>query len=557
MFLKFAITDCCPTFAATLNCTDMPISSMLETATDILAQAGIKTEKPVHYQETPEQLSAATLERGEGELNDKGALLIKTGEFTGRSPQDKFTVKDEMTADTVHWNKFNIAITPEVFDKMHNKLAKHLSGKELWVRDAYVCADPKYRLNIRVVNENPWSNLFAYNMFLRPEESELDNFAPEWTILQAPSFKADPATDGTRQHNFAMVSFAKKTILIGGTGYTGEMKKGIFTILNYILPHEKNVLSMHCSANMGDDGDTAIFFGLSGTGKTTLSADPNRKLIGDDEHGWTPDSVFNFEGGCYAKLIDLSAEKEPEIFHAIRPGALIENVSFVPGTKTIDFANKEITENTRISYPLSFISNALEPSIGKNPKNIFFLTADAYGILPPVSKLTAGQAMYQFISGYTAKVAGTEAGVKEPSATFSACFGAPFLPLHPGKYAEMLGKKMTDTNVNVWMINTGWSGGPYGVGERMKLPYTRAMITAALEGKLDNVEFEAHPVFGMMMPKECPGVPSDILNPRNTWADKAAYDAKAKDLAQQFVKNFEQYASGAGKDILAAAPKVD
>ena len=313
---------------------------------------------------------------------------------------------------------------------------------------------------------------------------------------------------------------------------------------------------MHWSANMGDSGDTAIFFGLSGTGKTTLSADPNRKLIGDDEHGWTPDSVFNFEGGCYAKLIDLSAEKEPEIYNAIRPGALVENVTFVAGTKTIDFASKAITENTRISYPLNFISNALEPSIGKTPKNIFFLTADAYGILPPISKLTAGQAMYQFISGYTAKVAGTEAGVKEPSATFSACFGAPFLPLHPGKYAEMLGKKMTEHNVNVWMINTGWSGGPYGVGHRMKLPYTRAMITAALEGKLDNAEFEQHPVFGMMMPTSCPDVPAEILNPRNTWADKNAYDEKAKDLAQRFVKNFEKYASGVGSDILAAAPKV-
>jgi phosphoenolpyruvate carboxykinase (ATP) len=535
---------------------DMSATKTPETVNDVLAITGIKTNQAIHYQETPDQLTQATLERGEGELNDTGALLIKTGEFTGRSPKDKFTVKDELTADSVHWNDFNLAITPEVFDNMHTKLVKHLGEKELWVRDAYACADPSYRLNIRVINENPWSNLFAYNMFLRPTEGELENFMPEWTILQAPSFKADPAVDGTRQHNFAMVSFTKKMILIGGTGYTGEMKKGIFTILNFILPHQKNVLSMHCSANMGEAGDTAIFFGLSGTGKTTLSADPKRKLIGDDEHGWTDDSVFNFEGGCYAKLIDLSAEKEPEIFNAIRPGALVENIQFVPGTKTIDFASKEITENTRISYPLSFISNALEPSVGKTPKNIFFLTADAYGILPPISKLTAGQAMYQFISGYTAKVAGTEAGVKEPSSTFSACFGAPFLPLHPGKYAEMLGKKMTASNVNVWMINTGWSGGPYGIGSRMKLPYTRAMITAALEGKLNNVNFEAHPVFGMMMPTECPDVPAEILNPRNTWADKDAYDAKANDLAKQFVKNFEKYASGVGEEILSAAPKV-
>ncbi len=535
----------------------MSVSQMPETVNEVLATIGINTNKNIHYQLSPQELSDATVNLGQGTLNDTGALLINTGEFTGRSPKDKFCVKDEITAEAVHWNDFNIAVTPEVFDNMHAKIITHLGQQELWVRDAYVCADAKYRLNIRVVNENPWSNLFAYNMFLRPQENELKNFLPEWTILHAPSFLADPAIDGTRQHNFAMTSFTKKTILIGGTGYTGEIKKGIFTILNFILPHQKNVLSMHCSANVGVEGDTAVFFGLSGTGKTTLSADPNRKLIGDDEHGWTDDSVFNFEGGCYAKMINLSAENEPEIYNAIRPGALVENVGFVPGTNKIDFANKDITENTRISYPLTFISNALNPSIGKTPKTIFFLTADSYGIFPPISKLTAGQAMYQFISGYTAKVAGTEAGVKEPSATFSACFGAPFLPLHPGKYAEMLGKKMTAANVNVFMINTGWSGGPYGVGSRMKLAYTRAMITAALEGKLDNVEYEAHAVFGMMMPKECPNVPSEILNPRNTWADKNNYDEKAVTLAKQFVKNFEKYASGVSEEILASAPKID
>ncbi len=534
----------------------MSVSQLSETINNVLTATGIDSTNQVHYQQTPEQLSASTVTLGLGKLNDKGALIINTGEFTGRSPKDKFCVKDEITTDAVHWNEFNIAITPEVFDSMHAKVKKHLAEKELWVRDAYVCADEDYRLNIRVVNENPWSNLFAYNMFLRPTENEMESFVPEWTILHAPSLMADPAIDGTRQHNFAMTSFTKKTILIGGTGYTGEMKKGIFTILNFILPHQKNVLSMHCSANVGANGDTAVFFGLSGTGKTTLSADPNRKLIGDDEHGWTNDSVFNFEGGCYAKLINLSAENEPEIYNAIRPGALLENVGFVDGTNVVDFTNKEITENTRISYPLNFISNALEKSVGGIPKNIFFLTADSYGIFPPISKLTAGQAMYQFISGYTAKVAGTEAGVKEPSATFSACFGAPFLPLHPGKYAEMLGKKMTEANVNVFMINTGWSGGPYGVGSRMKLAYTRAMITAALEGKLDTVEYEAHPVFGMMMPKECPNVPSEILNPRNTWADKNVYDEKAIVLANKFVKNFEKYASGVSAEILAAAPKV-
>ncbi|MEN9964147.1 MAG: phosphoenolpyruvate carboxykinase [Bacteroidota bacterium] len=521
-----------------------------------LKSMGFTSDQTIHYQLNPSDLSAQAVSRGEGILNDTGALLINTGEFTGRSPKDKFIVKDEITSDSVHWNDFNIAIEPSYFDKMHQKLIQYLAGKEIWVRDSYACADPAYRLNIRVINENPWSNLFAYNMFLRPTADELTHFSPDWHIIQAPGFKADPATDGTRQHNFAMVSFSKKTILIGGTGYTGEMKKGIFTILNYILPHEKNVLSMHCSANMGDNGDTAIFFGLSGTGKTTLSADPKRHLIGDDEHGWTDSTVFNFEGGCYAKTIDLSEEKEPEIFHAIKPGALVENVTFHEGTNKIDFASKKITENTRVSYPLSFISNALEPSVGKTPKNIFFLTADAYGILPPISKLSPGQAMYQFISGYTAKVAGTEAGVTEPKSTFSACFGAPFLPLHPGKYAEMLGKKMKEHEVSVWMINTGWSGGPYGIGHRMKLGYTRAMITAALEGKLDNVTFESHPVFGMMMPTECPEVPSDILNPRNTWADKTAYDEKANDLAKQFVKNFEKYASGVTAETLEAAPKT-
>jgi len=545
------------TFGVELNYNvAMSVSILNEAPLTALAKLGLNTSKPVHYQLSPKELTEQSLQRKEGVLNDNGALVIKTGEFTGRSPKDKFIVKDDITADTVHWNDFNIPIESKYFDNMYDKLMKHLSTKAVWVRDSYVCADPKYRLNIRVINENPWSNLFAYNMFLRPTESELENFTADWHIIQAPDFKADPATDGTRQHNFAMVSFSKKTILIGGTGYTGEMKKGIFTILNYILPQEKNVLSMHCSANIGKAGDTAVFFGLSGTGKTTLSADQNRSLIGDDEHGWTNDSVFNFEGGCYAKTIDLSEEKEPEIYHAIKPGALVENVTFFEGTNKIDFNSKVITENTRVSYPLSFISNALEPSIGKTPKNIFFLTADAYGILPPISKLSPGQAMYQFISGYTAKVAGTEAGVTEPKSTFSACFGAPFLPLHPGKYAEMLGKKMKEHNVNIWMINTGWSGGPYGIGHRMKLPFTRSMITAALEGKLDNVAFEAHPVFGMMMPLTCPDVPSDILNPRNTWADKASYDLKARDLASQFIKNFEKYAAGVNEEILAAAPKI-
>lgn len=522
-----------------------------------LEKLGFSATKGLHYQLSPSELVEQTVLRGQGVLNNTGALCVRTGEFTGRSPKDKFIVKDALTENTVDWNNFNIPIDEKYFHQLKKKLLDYLGSKEeVWIRDAYACANPAYRLNIRVINENPWSNLFAHNMFLRPTENELENFEPEWEIIQAPGFTADPLVDGTRQHNFAILSFTHKTILIGGSGYTGEIKKGIFSVLNYILPHDKNVLSMHCSANMGSDGDVAVFFGLSGTGKTTLSADPHRSLIGDDEHGWTNDSVFNFEGGCYAKTIDLSEEKEPEIFNAIHAGALVENIQFYPGSREIDFSNGSITENTRVSYPLNYISNAMEPSIGGLPKNIFFLTCDAYGVLPPISKLSPGQAMYQFISGYTAKVAGTEAGVTEPKSTFSACFGAPFMPLHPGRYAEMLGRKMKEQQVNVWMINTGWSGGPYGIGSRMKLSYTRAMITAALRGELEGVSYEPHPVFGMMMPLSCPGVPTEILNPRSTWADTAAYDAKSKDLAGQFVRNFEKYASGVTEEILNAAPKL-
>jgi len=534
----------------------MSVSTMLEAPIKALGEMGLSNTHHIHYQLTPTELSEQTLKRGEGVLNDTGALVIKTGQFTGRSPKDKFTVKDELTADTVDWNDFNIPIEEKYFFQLKDKMLKYLSDKEIWVRDCFACADEKFLLSLRVINENPAHNLFCYNMFMRPLEQQLETFSPQWHVIQAPGFKANPSEDGTRAENFAILSFKHKTILIGGTGYTGEIKKGIFTMLNFVLPVRANVLSMHCSANMGNDGDTAIFFGLSGTGKTTLSADPNRKLIGDDEHGWTDDVVFNFEGGCYAKTIDLSEEKEPEIFQSIRPGALVENTTFFEGSNKIDFSSKDITENTRVSYPLNFISNALEPSIGKTPKNIFFLTADAYGILPPISKLSPGQAMYQFISGYTAKVAGTEAGVTEPKATFSACFGAPFLPLHPGKYAAMLGEKMKEHNVNVWMINTGWSGGPYGIGHRMKLGFTRAMITAALEGKLDNVEYVAHRTFGMMMPKECPNVPSELLSPRHAWADENEYDKKAKELAAMFVKNFEKYASGVNEEILAAAPTI-
>ncbi|MES1215301.1 MAG: phosphoenolpyruvate carboxykinase (ATP) [Bacteroidota bacterium] len=523
-----------------------------------LLSLGLKnTAISIHYQLSAEELVQDTIRSGEGTRNDTGALVINTGEFTGRSPKDKFIVKDEITSETINWNETNIPLEPGYYDVIHKKVIEYLDQlPQLWIRDCYACADPRYRMNIRVVTEKPWSNLFAYNMFLRPDEKDLEYFKPDWQVIAVPDLKLDAKECGIRQQNASIISFKHKMILIAGSGYTGEIKKGIFTVLNYILPHEKNVLSMHCSANMGDDGDTAIFFGLSGTGKTTLSADPNRKLIGDDEHAWTNDNVFNFEGGCYAKTINLTKEKEPEIFDAICPGALVENVSFYPGSHKINFDDASVTENTRVSYPIHYISNAIEPSMGGLPKNIFFLTCDAFGVLPPISKLTAGQAMYQFISGYTAKIAGTESGITEPKPTFSACFGAPFMPLHPGIYALMLGNKMQEHKVNVWMINTGWSGGPYGIGKRIKLSYTRAMITAALEGKLNNVQFDIHPVFGITIPKECPGVPTEILNPRNTWTNKTAYDAKAKYLAGLFIKNFEKYTSGVSEEVLDASPKI-
>lgn len=521
-----------------------------------LEEYGLGNVAAAYWNLNPSELVEDTIIRGEGVLSSTGALAIDTGEFTGRSPKDKFIVKDALTSDSVWWGEVNTPFDPQKFDALYNRVTAYLSGKEVYVRDSYVCADQNYRLNVRTINETPWGNLFAYNMFIRPDKSELENFETDWLIVAAPGFKADPKIDGTRQHNFAILNFTKKIILIGGSGYTGEMKKGIFSVLNFILPHQKNVLSMHCSANIGEKNDTAVFFGLSGTGKTTLSSDPNRKLIGDDEHGWSEKSVFNFEGGCYAKCIDLSREKEPQIFDAIKFGALLENINFIEGTSEVDYANKSKTENTRVSYPIYHVDNIASPSVGNVPTHIFFLTADAFGVLPPVSKLTKGQAMYQFISGYTAKVAGTEAGVTEPQTTFSACFGAPFLPLHPTKYAEMLGKKLQNNNVSVWLINTGWSGGPYGIGSRIKLNYTRAMITAAMNGELDNVDFETHAVFGLQMPKTCPNVPSEILNPRNTWSDKASYDTKASELAEKFVKNFEKYAEFANQEILAAAPKV-
>lgn len=500
------------------------------------------------------ELVEETIHRGQGVLTDSGALACDTGEFTGRSPKDKYIVKDSKTEKTVWWGEVNTPFNCNDFDAIYNRVTAYLAGKEIFIRDTYACASPEYRLNIRVVTEYPWQNIFANNLFLRPTKDEIFNFKHDWLIVAAPGFHAKPAIDKTRQHNFTVINFTKKIILIGGSAYTGEIKKGIFTVLNYILPVEKNVLPMHCSANIGKNGDTAVFFGLSGTGKTTLSADPNRSLIGDDEHGWDDTSIFNFEGGCYAKCVNLTKEKEPQIFKAIKFGALLENVNFLDGTYTVDYENISKTENTRAAYPIEYIENAVTPSTGSIPENIFFLTCDAFGVLPPISKLSISQAMYHFISGYTAKIAGTEAGITEPQTVFSACFGKPFLPLHPTKYAEMLGRKLEECRANVWLINTGWSGGSYGVGKRINLAYTRAMITAALAGELDQVEFVKHPVFGLEMPSKCPGVPDEILNPQNIWKDKEKYDKTANTLAEQFIKNFGLYKEFATEEILAGAP---
>jgi phosphoenolpyruvate carboxykinase (ATP) len=522
-----------------------------------LEHLGIKNAT-IRYQLSSNELHSETLEKSQGIECSLGAIAINTGEFTGRSPKDRFIVKDAITKEEVWWSDINLPFDSNKFDALYNKVTSYLSEKEVFVRDSYACADADYKLNIRVVTEFPWSNMFAYNMFLRPTEEELKSFDPEWTVINAPGFMADPETDGTRQHNFAILNFTRKIALIGGTGYTGEIKKGIFSALNFILPVYKKTLPMHCSANIGKEGDTAIFFGLSGTGKTTLSTDPDRSLIGDDEHGWTAENtVFNFEGGCYAKVINLSQQQEPEIFAAIKKGAILENV-VMDEKGAIDFADTSITQNTRVSYPIYHIDNIQQPSIGKNPKNIFFLTADAFGVLPPISKLTPNQAAYHFISGYTAKVAGTEAGIVEPTPSFSACFGAPFMPLHPAKYAEMLSKKMKDADVNVWLINTGWSGGQYGVGRRMPLKYTRAMISAVLNGDLGSYKYEdyhIHSVFGVAQPRTCPGVPDELLSPRATWNNDALYYKTAFKLSNAFRENFTQFEDNASEEIRRGGPQ--
>jgi len=530
--------------------------SRIQILTKALSDLGLDHVRGLRWNLPPAELITKAIKNGEGVLTDTGALMCDTGKFTGRAPKDRYIVKDATTENTVWWGDINVPFEAEKFDKLYNKLVTQMRDKELYIRDAFAGADPNHRLRVRVIDTQAWHNLFCYNMFIRPTEEELADFEPDFTVITDPDFFADPAIDGTRNKNFAIINMEKRVIIVGGTGYTGETKKGIFGVLNFLLPEKENILSMHCSANMGEEGDTAIFFGLSGTGKTTLSADPDRYLIGDDEHGWTDDGIFNFEGGCYAKVIDLSKEKEPQIWDAVKFGAILENTRFIPGANTVDYANRSVTENTRVSYPIHHIPNAIEPSVGNKPKNIFFLTCDAYGVLPPISKLTKGQAMYHFISGYTAKVAGTEAGVTEPQSVFSACFGAPFMPLHPTRYAELLGQKMIEQDVNIWLINTGWSGGPYGQGSRTRLPYTRAMITAALNGELDNVEYTEDPIFGLRIPVSVPGAPTDILVPRNTWADKEAYDKKAEGLAREFAENFRQFEEYANEEIMSGAPKV-
>lgn len=518
---------------------------------------GISSHTKVNWNLPPAHLIEEAIKNNEGYLADNGALMCDTGKFTGRSPEDKFIVEDEITKDAVWWGKINHPISREYFDKIFNKMIAHLEkSKTIYVKDAFAGDHPEYMLKLRVINTLAWHNLFCHNMFLRPSEEELKTFDPTFTIINAPDFLADPKEDGTREENFTIVNFTKKMILIGGSGYAGEMKKGIFSVLNFILPHKYNVLSMHCAANIGKKGDTTLFFGLSGTGKTTLSADSQRQLIGDDEHGWAKDTIFNFEGGCYAKVVNLSYENEPEIYDAIRFGTIVENTRFIPGTRTIDYKNISVTQNTRTAYPIHFIPNIKRPSRGGIPQNIFFLTCDSNGVLPPIAKLNSAQAMYHFISGYTAKVAGTEAGITEPQIVFSACFGEPFLPLHPTVYAQMLGQKMEENKAKVWLVNTGWSGGPYGTGSRIKLSYTRALISAALNGDLNDVAYTKHPIFGIEMPKSCPGVPENILHPQNTWSDNNAYNRKASALAGHFIKNFEKFEASANKNILEGAPKI-
>jgi len=517
---------------------------------------GLRNLKDIYWNLNPSQLYEEVLRHGEGILADMGPIVVRTGHHTGRSANDKFVVKEDMTGDQIWWGKVNKPFTEEHFDEVHQRLAKHLETQEVYVQDCFVGTSPEHRMPIRVITKYAWHNLFAYNMFVRATPEELLNHVPAFTVIDAPRFHTLPSVDGTRSETCILVNFKKKLVLIGGTSYAGEIKKSIFSVMNYLMP-QKGVLPMHCSANIGSNGETTLFFGLSGTGKTTLSADKSKTLIGDDEHGWDDNGVFNFEGGCYAKLIKLSKEAEPEIYDTTQQfGSILENVAIDVKSRVIDLDDSSFTENTRGSYPIWQIPNATMIGRGGHPTNIIFLSADAFGVLPPIAKLTKAQAMYHFLSGYTAKVAGTERGVTEPVPNFSACYGAPFMPLHPQRYAQLLGEKLEKHNVQVWLINTGWSGGPYGVGARIKIAHTRAMVNAILSGQLHDVPTEEERFFGLHVPVSCPEVPTEILNTRNTWADKAAYDEKAKELAGKFVDNFAQYADQATPEILAAAPKA-
>ena len=520
-----------------------------------LAKQGLSPKGEIHWNLIAPELMMAAARRAEGEFAAMGPFVAVTKPHTGRSPNDKFVVKESSSENDVDWGKVNQPYAVEKYNTLLSDVREYLNQREeLFVEDLYCGADPAYRLSVRYVSPNAWHMAFVRNMFIRPEASELPTFDPNFTVLHAPEFQADPERHGTRTGTFIVLNIAERTILIGGTRYAGELKKSMFTVMNYLLP-KQGVLSMHCSANIGPKGDSALFFGLSGTGKTTLSADPQRSLIGDDEHGWSKDGIFNFEGGCYAKVINLSPEAEPDIFRTTQMfGTILENVCLDPATKQVLFDDQSITENTRASYPLNYIPNFVPDGRGGHPKNVVFLTADAFGVLPPISKLTPQQAMYYFLSGYTAKVAGTERGVTEPQATFSSCFGAVFLVWHPTVYAEMLGKLLEEHKSNVWLVNTGWSGGAYGVGKRMKLSYTRAMVHAALSGSLDNAETRAHPVFGLEMPTKIAGVPNDVLDPRGTWADPAAYDVQAKKLAEMFRTNFTKFGDTA-EEIRNAGPR--
>jgi phosphoenolpyruvate carboxykinase (ATP) len=522
-----------------------------------LDRQGFITRSTVFWNLPEPRLYEHAIRRGEAFLARHGPLVTATGEHTGRAPNDKFVVREPSSEGDVWWGKVNLPFEPASFNRILEMLRGYVQDRDLYVFDGYAGCDPKYRLKVRVINENAWQNLFARNMFVREKEGEkLVDHEPEFTVVNIPSFRADPDRDGTYSGTFILLDFSQRLALIGGTEYAGEIKKSIFTVMNYLLP-KRGVMAMHCSANYGrDQDDVALFFGLSGTGKTTLSADPSRTLIGDDEHGWSDDGVFNFEGGCYAKVIRLDPKGEPDIYATTeRFGTILENVVYHPGTRELDLDDDSLTENTRASYPITHLSKFDPDGVAGHPRNVLFLTCDAFGVLPPVARLTEAQAKYHFLSGYTAKVAGTEKGVTEPKATFSACFGAPFMPLHPGVYAELLGEKIARHGAKVWLVNTGWSGGPFGVGERMKLAHTRRMVTAVLTGELDDVATRPDPLFGVAIPEAVPGVPPEVLVPRNTWADGAAYDAQAHKLAEMFADNFGEFESGVTDEVKEAGPR--